>query len=137
MILKNKKGITIVEVVIAMTVIAIVSATALSIVLASGDNTRAALYKSDAQYLVADAIECYKVSDEKDELVDALLARGGLVLNSRGENNGVFKAEFTMEDSGYFVFVTMSTPITMSIEVRKDGNHGELVASASYIRAGR
>lgn len=132
MILKNKKGFSIVEVVIAMTVIAIVSATALTIVLSSADNTRAAMYKSDAQYLVADAIECFKVSETKDELVDALLARGGLNEN----NKEGFSAVLIMQESGYFVFINWNESY-MSIQVKKDADTEDVVASAEYIKAGR
>ena len=132
MILKNKKGFSLVEVIIAMTVIAIVSATALTIVLTSADNTRAAMYKADAQYLVADAIECFKVSATKEELVDALMARGDLNENDKEGSPVVL----IMQESGYFVFIDWNESY-MSIQVKKDDNTEDVVASAEYIKAGR
>ena len=150
----NKKGFSIVEVIIAMTVIAIVSASALTIVLKSFDNTRAAMYKADAQYLVYDALECFKVSNSPDEFAAAFTFRFGgnvAVLNgdpslpqpaaegeANDENNKVLW--FMILDSQYIVEVDLAynkiygDPPTsqrniFSIRVRKPGADGELVAS--------
>ena len=71
-----------VEVVIAMAVIAVITVTALTIVTTSNDNTIDAMYKADAQYIIYDALECFKTSRNHDEFADALVFRGNLTKQS-------------------------------------------------------
>ena len=128
----NKKGFSIVEVIIAMTVIAIVSASALTIVLKSLDNTRAAMYKADAQYLVYDALECYKVADSPEafaaafefrgnvmkldnlpdgfaELIATIIASSSPAVEGSGNNGDSTKACFyyVIADSQYIVYIEL------------------------------
>ena len=101
-LLKNNKGFSVVEVVIAMVVVSLVTATALSILSLSAAHSKTTTYKIDAQYLVSDAVECFKVSDTADEFYDALVFRGGWVgANRDGENYS-----FILEKSGYAVLVS-------------------------------
>ncbi len=61
-----------------MAIIAIVSATALTILTTSFNNTRAAMFKADAQYIVYDALECFKATGSADEFHNAFKFRGNV-----------------------------------------------------------
>ena len=123
-----------------MAVIAIVTATAL---------TRAAMYKADAQYLVYDALECFKTSKSEDEFIRAFEFRGNVTkLNGSGElvsplsggdvtedpenggenagdsNDETQNADilvFLIKDSGYFVFVSVEYDKLVSINGEGSG----------------
>ena len=109
----SNKGFSIAEVVIALAIISIVTITAISISSLSSANTQAFLNKADAQYLVADAIECFKATpcksvDDYDEFCEgffeAFRFRGGLTPSSSdvGEHR-----LFLMDKSRYLVEVTI------------------------------
>lgn len=111
----NNKGFSVVEVVIALTVISIVTITAISITSLSSKNTQAFLNKADAQYLVADAIECFKVtpcSSLNDyyyrnfctDFFNAFDFRGGF---SPAGGNGLDFRTYKMDKSGYYVEVNV------------------------------
>ena len=118
----NKKGFTLLEVVLALAVISIVSATSLAIASNTSDNTRAAMYKADAQYFVYDALECFKASKTKADFYTAFeglrepLTFIGDIENSEPSEEsdalGVpddillgFESIYMLADSQYLVFV--------------------------------
>lgn len=81
----NKRGFSLVEVIIAMAVVSIVTFAALSIIYPATDKTVEANAQSNAIYFVADAIECFKATEIKGSVVsdysefdEALLFRGGV-----------------------------------------------------------
>ena len=95
-----------VEAVIAMAVIAIVSATALSIAGSSNKNTRAAMQKLDAQYLAYDALECFKASQNEDDFYNAFRnCRSTIDAETAIEGNEQFAYSYILTDSKYLVFV--------------------------------
>ena len=107
----HNKGFSVVEVVIALTVISIVTITAISITSLSSKNTQAFLNKADAQYLVADAIECFKAipcssiddyEDFCDKFFRAFEFRGGL--SSYGVSEIGYK-RYMMDNGCYYVEV--------------------------------
>jgi uncharacterized repeat protein (TIGR02543 family) len=62
--LKSKKGYSLVEVVIALTVIIVVSATALTVVLYSISLRHAEINKSEAQNFAENMVECFKAANQ-------------------------------------------------------------------------
>lgn len=60
--MKNKKGFSITEVVIAMVIVTVVSISALSVVLGSVNTKAAAVNRTKAQDFAANALECYKAT---------------------------------------------------------------------------
>ena len=74
----NKRGFSLVEVVIAMAVVSIVTFTALSIIYPATDKTVEANAQSNAIYFAADAIECFKATKDSDEFFEALYYRLGI-----------------------------------------------------------
>lgn len=66
---KNKRGYSLVEVVIALTVIVIVSVSALSIVLSSITTKQNAINKSYAQNFADNVWECFKAAYSEEEFI--------------------------------------------------------------------
>lgn len=74
----NKRGFSLVEVIIAMAVVSIVTFAALSIIYPATDKTVEANAQSNAIYFAADAIECFKATRNSTEFFQALSHRSGL-----------------------------------------------------------
>lgn len=73
----NKKGMTMVEVIIAMAVVMLVTITALSIITSSTHTTQSALHKSQAQHFAEDAFACFRACETADQFADAMAFAGG------------------------------------------------------------
>ena len=138
-LLKNNKGFSVVEVVIAMVVVSLVTATALSILSLSAAHSKTTTYKIDAQYLVSDAVECFKVSDTADEFYDALVFRGGWRSYSKSDEGEQFY--FIINNSGYLVQVKTNysdqSENSLFIVVTDPANNNDIVAELTYRKAGR
>lgn len=74
----NKRGFSLVEVIIAMAVVSIVTFAALSIIYPATDKTVQANAQSNAIYFASDAIECFKATRNSTEFFQALSHRSGL-----------------------------------------------------------
>ena len=107
---KNKRGYSLVEVVIALSVIVTVSITALSIVLSSVATKVNAINKSHAQSFTDNVWESFKAAETQDEFVSLVAFSEGVdkadITASEGENRNIvytyssekhkFKAEMTV-----------------------------------------
>ena len=80
-----KKGFSLVEVVIALSVITVVTVTALSLTLSSVVARTTSLNKSYAQGFASDVIECFKAADGEEQFVDLVTFATGA--NLQGEEN--------------------------------------------------
>lgn len=127
----KNSGISIVEAVIALTVIVLVSATALTIVLSSVSAKVAAVDKSQAQNFASDAWECFKASETEEEFIENMrFAKGAELIF----NEGI--CEYTSEKYRFsaeiFLNYAASRPV-FSISVKYQGK--ELI-SFSYFKGG-
>ena len=123
----NKKGMTIVEVVIAMVVVTMVTIAAVTIILSSTHTTNSAVYKNQAQYFASDALACFRASSDAQQFEDAMAFRGGYSEHSVSEN----QYTFLLNDSKYVAVATVIYPIdgrpSFTIEVMNP--NGDVVAS--------
>ena len=69
--LKSKKGYSLVEVVIALSVIIVVSATALTVILYSITLRHAEINKSEAQNFAENVVECFKAANQNGLTAEA------------------------------------------------------------------
>lgn len=93
---KNKGGFSLVEVVVAMAIIVIVSATALTIALSSVNAKINAVNKTQAIYFADNVWECFKAADTKkefDELLKAIHEYYGEDSNEEDSNDEHFEKE--------------------------------------------
>lgn len=79
---RNRSGFSLVEVVIALSVIVIVSITSISIVLSSVSSRTAATNKAYAQNFADNLWECFKASDSQEEFLACVLVAEGEDLSS-------------------------------------------------------
>jgi len=65
-LVRNNKGFSVVEVVIAMAVVGLVTAAALVIMIGSVEITQKTLNEANAENFVANAVECYIAANDND-----------------------------------------------------------------------
>ena len=102
----NKKGMTLPEVVLAMAVVTIVTITAISIVFSSSVSTKKSMNKIDAEYFLADALECFRASDTAEQY-EAAMNFGGHAATEISEAEGRKIYTYKLEDSGYTATVSV------------------------------
>lgn len=95
--IKRKCGFTVVELIIALTVIVVVSITALTIVLSSVSAKVNANNKTEAQNFANGVWECFKVSDSEE----SFLSNVSFAMNAE-------LGEGQIDDSGYTVYTYQS-----------------------------
>lgn len=136
---KSKGGFTILEVVIAMAIIAIVTATAASI-MTSAQKSMARSQKSVlAANDIANITECFKytVGKGEGELIDEFeqavefafgLASGGFTPTTDGD----YKFIYELTRDGYVITVTVTTRTEKTVNsVAKDGD-GKVIFELTY-----
>ena len=79
-ILKNKRGFTIAETVIALAIISTISISAVALSVSSQNASRLALQKQQAQFYAADIISCYRAGGDFEENLTCAL---GVEVNDR------------------------------------------------------
>ncbi len=100
----GRHGFSIVEVVVAMAVIAIVTASALTITLLSLSSEKKAVELSRAQYFAADALEAFRAAEDQSAFESAMEFAGGYSsFEKQGENTYIYK----LENSGCTATVTV------------------------------
>lgn len=120
----NKKGFSIVEVVIAMAVITLVTVTAISIATGADKNARTALYRTDAQLFAADAVECFKATNDVNDFKNALESRG---VPGYESEELLF---FNLSPSGYVATVNYNTNV-ITVTVYDNSN---IVTQLTYTK---
>lgn len=113
--MNKKKGFSLVEAVIALSVVVIVSFAALSLVLSSTTTKVNAINKSKAQYFAYNALECFKASDSATEF----------------ENNIAFAEGITPTiDENTYKFVSEENKFTATVTI--NGNTFEITVWDKY-----
>lgn len=127
----GRKGFGIVEVIIAMAVIAIVSAAAISIVLSSLRSAQRVADKERAEYFAADAAEAFRVSEDEDGF-RALMKFAGYELIPSAGSSGSYT--YTLE-SGFVatVIVDYTSRPELHVSVMDGGNE---IAACSFQKGG-
>lgn len=122
----SRRGVTVVEAMIALTIIAIVSLSALSVTSSSRTIAASDAAYEQARYRAEAALECFKFADSQDEFNTAL---GGLLEQEGGNGNYIH----TTKAKVVTLTVTVDYPPTDSDDKRpifeaacKDKNGKEL-----------
>ena len=124
---KHNRGFTIAEAMIAFAVISIVSIATLTLILTSITATKNANYKLRAQTCAADAIECYRVTDNQDDFKAALAFALGDEATIESLDN------ITLPDSNYKMNVEIDGT-TITVTVTSDS--GKRVTTATFTKGG-
>lgn len=128
---RKKSGFTIVEAVIALTVIVLVSATALTIVLLSVSAKVVAVDKSQAQNFASDAWECFKASGTEEEFIENMrFAEGAELIFAGGA------CKYTSEEYKFVAEITLNYEVSRPIfEISVKYQDKELI-TFSYTKGG-
>lgn len=123
--MNNKKGFSLMEAVIALSVVVVVSICAMSIVLSSVSAKQTAIDKQKAQYFSDNAWECFKASDSETDFVSNMNFAESVTLEFTN-NECVYTSTEHNFTANIKIDYTASRP-TFSISVTdKDGK--EIVA---------
>ncbi|MBR2441738.1 MAG: type II secretion system protein [Clostridia bacterium] len=115
-VLKNKRGFTLVETVVALALILIISASSLTLISSANNATQRALYNAQAQNFVSDVVTVYRRAESRQEFDDAL-TDGILAPLPKG-----YEYDIHIEGT------------TLTVEVINDNQ--KTVAKATYVRGG-
>lgn len=114
--MNKKKGFSLVEAVIALSVVVIVSFAALSLVLSSTTTKANAVNKSKAQYFAYNALECFKASDDTTEFESNMLFAAGI--------------EIKLDENGQCTYLSEENKFTATVTI--DGNTFEITVLDKY-----
>lgn len=103
--LKNKRGMTIVECVIAMTVIVIVSAAGATLIKMSISNTAVDIKLTEARVDVGNALEMFKACDESDFIAYMTASGFGGSTGSYIKMHGTVNVTIKIENDNKFTAV--------------------------------
>lgn len=127
--MSKKKGFSLVEAIIALTIVVIVSFAALSLVLSSATAKVNAVNKSKAQYFAYDALECFKASKSISDFESNMLFAAGIEIKL--DENGQF---IYLSEENKFTAEITAIDNTFKIEVL-DKNQKEII-SFDYTKGG-
>lgn len=134
---KRKSGFSIVEVVIALAVVVIVTASALSIVMAAISARVKTVNRSEAQNFAHNMWECFKASENGTEFESNVkFAYEGLELNKDPDDET--KYTYTSDKNNFEATITVNfldAKSTFDIVV-KDVKNDEEIVSFSYTKGG-
>ena len=132
---KNKRGYSLVEVVIALSVIVTVSITALSIVLPSVATKVNAINKSYAQSFADNVWESFKAADTQDEFLSFVAFSESATL-AEGTSNESGKTTYTYDSQEYKfaaeIAVSYAENARHELEVIVTDKDGDEIISFSY-----
>lgn len=116
-LLKNKRGFTLVETVVALALILIVSATSLTLISSANNATQRALFNAKAQNFVSDVVTVYRTAEDRQQFNDIVYAT---------ENNMVSKL------AGGYTYTIQIVDKTLTVTVFNES--GKQIANAEYVR---
>lgn len=127
----NKKGFSLAESVIALSVVTIVSICAITIVISSITSKTKTIQKLNSQNFAYNVVECFKVSsdiNEFDSYLDSLTNKD-LSYISNSESNSIYS--FILEETNYSTVITYSNDNKkLTINITNDKN--ETIISLEY-----
>ncbi len=149
----NKKGFSLVEVIIAMAVVTIVTLTAISIIYSGADHTREGNAQSRALYFVADAIEAFKAA-EPDQLGNHSDFYNALMMTGKDASGNIvyrddvtpivppsgFTYAFQINGSNCRVYIKFSSPkpgAYNGIEIEARDSKDNIIDNFSYEKSPR
>ena len=136
---KFKNGYSIVEVVIALSVIVVISIAALSTVLSSVATKQAAINKTEAQNFAENAWECFKVSDDDEKFVSNVnFAEGVTLADGVAGENGYKVYTYYSEENKFTAQISVKFPANERAEFKIDvtDKNGKSIISFSYQKGG-
>ena len=123
----NKRGFTVAEIVIAMAVVVLVTATALTTVLTTRNAERNVLQNADALRFAENAWECFKASENEQDFLTAITFAEGVTPEGEAGNY-----TFPSSEYGYTASLTLSGD-TLSVRIVADEKE---LLSFTYTKGG-
>ena len=120
-----RKGMSLVEVVVALAVIAIISSAAFSLVLSSANLEADAVRTTAVSAAADDVLDCFRYADNNEEFFEAI--------SKLDEYQNTGDGQYVRNKPNYTVYVNVEDD-TLSFNAYKtsDGETGELIYSYQY-----
>lgn len=132
----KKRGFSIMEAVIALAVIVLVTAAALTVVLAAISARVKAVNKSEAQNFAYNVWECFKVSDDIGEFeANVKFAEGVKLDEPTPDASGNQVYTYTSEKNKFTAIITVDF-ISGEFYIYVENNKTEEIVSFDYIKEG-
>lgn len=137
--MRKRNGFSLVEVVIALSIIVIVSISAISIMASSIATKATAINKTQAQNFADNVWECFKAAEDEEEFISLVSFAEGITLSdgiADGNGNNVYtyhsgENKFTAQISVKFPADTRS-----EFNINVTDENGESIISFSYQKGG-
>lgn len=132
---RNKKGFSIVEAIIALSIIVAVSITALSVVVSSITTKVAAINKTEAQNFAYNVWESFKAAENEEEFISLVnFAEGITLTDGVPDENNVNVYTYYSEENNFTALVSVKYSATERPEFKIDvaDNKGKEIISFSY-----
>ena len=132
---RKKNGFSIAEVVIALSIIVIVSIASLSIISSSASARKNAVNKTEAQNFAENLLECFKVSDSLENFCDYVnFAEGAELVNGETDENGFTVYAYESEKNKFQsqIKVKFSDVERSEFAIQISDSEGESIISFSY-----
>ena len=124
----SKKGFTVVELVVAMSLIFIASAVAVGIIKTQNDYYRRTAQTVEATNIAENAIECFRYTDIRDDFDDAFAA------TFTDETRPIYLYRFEISEMEITLTLDYETdPDTLTF-IAKDIKSGEIILIRSYTK---
>lgn len=103
--IKNRNGFSLVEVMVAMAVIAIVTASAVTIITSALNSTKKNIYANNVEYFASDVLQAYTSAENSENFESAMKFAGYPLVKDGGTED---KYNYTFEQSKYVAEIKAS-----------------------------
>ena len=125
--LKNKRGMTLLETVVALALLAIISVVSISVSVMSIKSEEKNIQATEIAIICENAVECFRFDSDPNKFKD-LFEKTGENLSKGEKSDNVF----TIEKSSYSVTITI---VEQKISIVATGKNGAEIYSLEYVRA--
>ena len=120
-----RKGVSLVEVVVALAVIAIISSAAFSLVLSSANLEADAVRTTAVSAAADDVLDCFRYADNNEEFFEAI--------SKLDEYRNMGDGQYVLNKPNYTVYVNVEgDELSFNAYKTRDGETGELIYSYEY-----
>ena len=129
--LKRKRGFALAEAVIALTVVLMVSAAALTMIMSSILVKTTSVIETEARGFASDALECFKAADDKAEFEENLEFVLGAPLDDKNADENAYQCVF----DGFVANIEVNDALT-EFEIRLVNKKAEEILAFAYRKGG-
>ena len=133
---KNKKGFSLTEIAVALSMITVVSVCAITIIVYSVSSSKRSADISEAQMFAADLRECFIVSDSDDEFIRAVKFAKGIELRRLDDGSYLYTSDKHGYEAAVVLNFSSDRRVTSSFSIKMVDDEQRELISFSYEKGG-